>query len=306
MKRCILLAACAAGLWAQAPVPDGTVVVNVDGKDVTAGELRRIIANSPPIFLASYKANPQDAIRAYYVLQELSAKAEKLKFAEQSPWKDQIAIARMNILANAMVTNQLNAYAVPEEDARKYFEANASRFEQASVKIIQIGFKLDMKPKGTTDKALEDAARGVVEAAHSPDRSEADAKKLADDLSHQARGGVDFAKLAATYSDDEETKKNGGDFPVPISMSSTYIPEVLRRAALALQPGEVSDPVKVAVSYYIVRCEKKSAQSFKDVHSAILLELQQKHSDELVKGLQERFKPAIKDPEALIQIGNGK
>jgi parvulin-like peptidyl-prolyl isomerase len=319
MKRWILLAAGAAGLCAQAPVPAAqapipgdTVVATVDGKPLTAGELRNIMAAAPR-FLASYKTNPQETIRDYFVVHEMGKTAEQLNLMDKSPWKEQLENlrlqfenARMDLLANAAISNELNSYPVPEEQAQKYYEANRGRFEEATVKIIVIRFRAgDAKPKGTADTDLEAAARAVIQSAHSPDRSEEEAKKLADLLAHQARGGVDFAKLAAENSDDAETKNAGGDFG-SISMATSYVPIDLRRAALALKPGEVSDPVKVAVAYYIVRCEKKSTLPLTQVHSQVLLEIRQQHRDEFIKQLQKRYTPAVENPAALIQLGIGK
>jgi parvulin-like peptidyl-prolyl isomerase len=305
MKRWILLAACAAVLPAQAPVPADTVVATVDGKSLTAGELRDIIAASPR-FQAAFKSKPDETIRDYFVVRALAEEGEKLKLAEQSPWKEQIENARRELLTNAMISHELNAYMVPEEDAHKYFEANKDRFQQVTVKIIKIAFKADAKAKNTSDESLAQAAQSVIAAAHSPNRSEAQAQKLADDLSHQARGGVDFAQLATKYSDDEETAKAGGDFGA-ITMNTSYVPMDLRRAALALQPGDVSDPVKVpGICFYILRSEKKAPQNYQEVHNTILLEIRQKHADELVHALQQRYAPTIVKPDALIQIGNGK
>jgi parvulin-like peptidyl-prolyl isomerase len=305
MKRWILLAAFAAVLPAQAPVPADTVVATVDGKNLTAGELRDIIAASPR-FQAAFKSKPDETIRDYFVVRALAEEGEKLKLADQSPWKEQIENARREILTNATISHELNAYMVPEDDAHKYFDANRDRFQQVTVKIIKIAFKADGKTKDTSDESLAQAAQSVIAAAHSPNRSEAQAQKLADDLSHQARGGVDFAKLATQYSDDEETAKSGGDFG-SITMNTSYVPMDLRRAALALQPGDVSDPVKISgICYYILRCEKKAAQPYQEVHNTILLELRQKHADQLVQSLQKRYVPSIVKPDVLIQIGNGK
>ncbi len=305
MKRWILLAASVAVLSAQAPIPNDTVVATVDGKSVTAGELREIIATAQG-FLAAFKSKPDEAIRDYFVVRALADEGEKLKLADQSPWKEQIEDARRKILTNATLSHELNGYVVPEPDVQQYFEANKDRFQQVTVKMIKVGFNPNFKPSDTSNETLAQAAQSVIAAAHSPNRSEADAKKLADDLAHQARGGVDFAQLAQKYSDDETTAKAGGDFGA-ITMNTSYVPMDLRRAALALQPGQVSDPVKVSgISYYIVKCEKRTAQSLQEVHSSIVLELRQKHADEMVKKLQQRYVPAIVKPEALIQIGNGK
>jgi parvulin-like peptidyl-prolyl isomerase len=289
---------------AQAQIPGDTVVAKVDGKPLTAGELRDIITAAPG-FLAAYKAKPDETIRDYFVLRALAEQADKLKLADQSPWKEQIQNARINILANATLSHELNGYSVPEDQVQKYFAANQARFEQATVKVIKIAFNPGAKAKGTSDDALANAAQGVIAATHNPNRSEADAKKLAEDLVHQARGGVDFSTLAAQYSDDEESKKAGGDFGV-IKINSSYPPE-LKNAALALKPGEVSNPVKISTfAYYIVRCEKKSAQTLQEVHTTVVFEIRQQHTDEVLKQLQQRYLPVIEKPEALIQIGIGK
>ena len=311
MKRWILLAAVAAVLPAQSPIPDATVVAKVDGKDLTAGDLRKMIASDPRI-LPVFKAKPDEAIRDYFMMGALAEKGEALKLAEETPAKEQLENlrmqyerARIGILANAVISRELNSFPVPEEQVQKYYEANSGRFEQATVKIIAIRFKPGAKPKGTSDKDLEQAAKDALAAAHSPERSEEDARKLADLLVRQARGGVDFAQLAAKNSDDEETKKAGGDFGV-ISATTSYVPADLRNAALALKPGEVSDPIKVAVAFYIVRCEKKSLQPLSEVHSAILIDIRQQHRDQVLQDLQKRYIPVIERPDVLVLIGNGK
>ncbi len=305
------MAAAAAVLRAQALIPDNTVVAKVDGKDLTAGEVRKMLASDPRI-VPEFKAKPDEAIRDYFLLGALAKKAETLKLPEESPAKEQLEglqlqyeRARVGILASAEISRELNSFPVPEEQAQKYYAANSARFEQVTVKIIAIRFQPAAKAKGTSDKDLEQAAKDLLAAAHSPDRSEQDAWKLADQLVHQAREGGDFAQLAAKNSDDEETKKAGGDFGV-INASTSYVPPDLRRAALALKPGEVSDPVKVAVALYIVRCEKKGVQPISEVHSQILLEIRQQHRDEVLQDLQKRYIPTIEKLDTLVQIGNGK
>ena len=138
----------------------------------------------------------------------LPTKGEKLKLADQSPWKEQIEDARRKILTNATLSHELNGYVVPEPDVQQYFEANQGSFQQVTVKMIKVGFNPNFKPSDTSNETLAEAAQAVIAAAHSPNRSEADAKKLADDLAHQARGGVDFAQLAQKYSDDEDHRQS--------------------------------------------------------------------------------------------------
>jgi parvulin-like peptidyl-prolyl isomerase len=308
MVRCFLsvflITSTAGVVSAQAPVPADKVVARVDGKDITAAELRQIIAAAGPVFLNSLKANPADAIDGYFVLHEIGQRAEKLNLADQSPWKEQIEFERTRILTNAALSHELNAYMPPEADVQKRYEAEKFRYEQVSVRLIKIGFQPQAKPAGASDEDLKKAAQAVVESAHNASRSESQARVLADDIVRKARSGGDFKQLVKEYSEDEETKAHDGDFGT-ISGTSAY-PADLQKAALALKPGEVSEPVKVSVAFYILRCETKTAQPLNDVREALLRQLRQEHVDTYMKDIQKRFQPVIVDPQALLQIGNGK
>ena len=63
-------------------------------------------------------------------------------------------------------------------------------------------------------------------------RTEADARKLAEDLVKQIRGGADFGKLVAQYSEDPTSKAAGGDFGM-VNLNSSYSADV-KKAVLAL------------------------------------------------------------------------
>lgn len=295
----------ASQMRAQPPTPADAVVAKVDGRDVTAGELRKMIAAAGPAFLAAYKANPGNAIRDLFLLRELAGEGEKLKLADESPWKDQLENARMNILANAMITHELNSYMPPDAEVQKFYEANAARYEQVGIRIIKIGFQPGATPSGTSDDALAEQARGVLEAAHNAARAESDAQKLADEIAKKARAGGDFKKMAEDYSEDQESKKSGGDIG-KISAATSWVPEPLKKAALALKPGETSEPVKVSVAFYIVHCDSKTAQALNDVRQQVVLELREQHRAAFLKDLQKKLTPALVNPEALVQIGNGK
>src|SRR5262249_51204587 len=152
----------------------------------------------------------QDATRA---LKEVSmvmftaAQGEKLKLGDESPWKEQIEMVRKQVLASAMFNHERNHFPVTEESIDAYYKSNQARYEQVEVKIIKIAFK----PGPATGKSVAEMARQAVEAEHAGNsRSEADARALAADIIKKLRGGADFAKLAAQYSDDEESKASGG------------------------------------------------------------------------------------------------
>lgn len=298
MKLCILLAALAATLFAQAPAPSAmppdTVVAKLpDGKEITVAEVRKILEDAGPQFAQAYRINPAVAIRDFFAIKHLSEEGEKLKVAESSPWKEQLEIARENIVANAMVNRERDTFGVSAADMETFYEHNRAHFEQAKIKVIAIGFKPPM-PTGTSPEAVKAAAEAAMAAAHAQ-HTEDEAKALAADIVKQARAGADFAGLVEKYSDDPISKASKGDFGV-VKPTSSY-PNDMKKAVFALKTGEISDPVRQPSAYYIIRCEDRSAEPLADVREAIVQDLRQAHLKEFIEDLQKRFTPKIEKPE---------
>lgn len=310
MKTCVLLTALAATLHAQAPAPTGnitpdTVVAKTDGKPVTAGEIRKILESAPPQLFQEFQRDYLTAIADVFLIRHLGAEGEKLKLAGESPWKEQLEFMHSQILMTAMLTHELNSYPVSSEDVDAYYARNHSRYEQARIKVIAIGFKPVVPGVATSTKDVQDAARAAFEAAHSQSqRSEAEAKTLATDLVKKIRAGADFSQLVTEYSDDKDSKAAGGDFGV-IKQNSAY-PEDLKKAVLASKPGEVSDPVRQSNVFYIIRVEEKSTQPLSEVRQAIMSDIRQSHVNEWVAGLRKRFMPTIEKPEFFLQLAAPK
>jgi parvulin-like peptidyl-prolyl isomerase len=76
------------------------------------------------------------------------------------------------------------------------------------------------------------------------------ARREAEDLLQRIRAGEDFARLAERYSDDPPTRARGGDLGF---FSHGAMLEPFERAAFAMKPGEVSEPVKTEVGYHLIQ-----------------------------------------------------
>lgn len=311
MKTLLLCPVLAWTLHAQAPAADpasftpDTVVAKIDGKPLTAGEIQRILDAGSPVFLQSFQRNPIEALQAVFVLRHLAEEAEKLKLDQEPKWKDQIDAAKEQVLATAMVTRERNTFNFTPDDVDNYYQKNKNRFEQVRIKLIKIGFKPGAQPSGTSIEDLERAAKEALLAAHSAaTRPEADAKKIADDLVKRARAGADFSKLVADFSEDQETKASGGDVGF-IKPSGAY-PEDLKKAAFALKVGDVSEPVRIQVGFYVLRAEERTATPFNEVRDMIVDEMRQARVGALVSDLQRRFLPTIEKPEVLRRFTPGK
>jgi parvulin-like peptidyl-prolyl isomerase len=69
-----------------------------------------------------------------------------------------------------------------------------------------------------------------------------------EDILKQARSGVDFAQLAMTYSEDQQTKGNGGFY---VFSPGRTVPE-FEQVAFNLPIGEISDVFETFFGYYIL------------------------------------------------------
>ena len=306
MKYLFILALAGALLVAQTPptgvIPDDAVVAAVDGKDVTAGEIRQSMAFMPNEFLQLFQQNPKYAVQQLFMLRYLADEAERTKLGEESPLKEQLAFLRANALASAMISHEHNFYPVSNQMIKEFYEHNQARYQQAKIKVIYIAFKPTAPVTGsvTSDKSLEDIARALSEGGLSKtQRTEADARKLAEDLVKQIRGGADFAKLVADYSEDAASKTAGGDFGI-VNINSSYSADV-KKAVLALKPGEVTEPLRQSNAFYIIRVEDKTAQPVGELTTAISQEIRQAHLNEWLSEVSKRFDPTVENVQFFTQ-----
>jgi parvulin-like peptidyl-prolyl isomerase len=283
-------------------VPDATVVANVNGKDVTAGEIRQNLAFMPNEFIQLFQQNPRYAVQQLFMLRYLADEAEKAKLAEQSPLKEQLAFLRANSMASAMISHEHNFYPVSNQQIKEFYDKNQARYQQAKIKVIYIAFKpaAPLMGKVPTDRSLEDVARAISEGGSSQtQRTEADARKLAEDLVKQIRGGADFAKLVAEYSEDATSKAAGGDFGA-VNINSSYSADV-KKAVLSLMAGEVTDPLRQSNAFYIIRVEEKTIQPMAEVTVSISEEIRGAHLNQWLADVGKRFEPTVKSVEFFTQ-----
>ena len=299
MYYLLILALAFTPLFAQTPpvqtVPDDAVVATVDGKDVTAGEIRQNLAFMPNEFIQLFQQNPTYAVKQMFMLRYLADEAEKAKLGEQSPLKEQLAFLRANTLASAMVSHEHNFYQVSNQELKQFYDKNQARYQQAKIKVIYIAFKPSAPLTGPvpTGKSLEDVARAISEGGSSKtQRTEAEARKLAEDLVRQIRSGADFAKLVAEYSEDPTSKAAWGDFGV-VNINSSYSEDV-KKAVLALKVGEVTDPLPQSNAFYIIRVEEKTIQPLAELTVSISEEIRGAHLNQWLGDVAKRFEPTVK------------
>ena len=281
-------------------IPPDTVVARIDGRDVTAAEVQKAMRGWPQDVELKYQQNPVPTVQRVFMTLYLAAEAEKHQLGEDQMWKEQIEIARAEILANAMASYEHDHFPVSEQDVIKYYEPNKSRYEQAAIRIIKVGFKEPI-PKGNSAEDVKKAAEIVVQNEHAPNRSEADAQTLAADIVKKLRAGADFVAMVKQYSDDADSKAADGYFG-KLTPASNYPPE-MKKTIFSLQAGGISDPVRQANALYVIRRDEKSFQSIDQVRQTIVSEIRTQHLQAFGTDLNKRFTPVILKPEFFLPSG---
>ncbi|MBQ6774318.1 MAG: peptidylprolyl isomerase [Synergistaceae bacterium] len=154
---------------------------------------------------------------------------------------------------------------VTDDDAKKFYDSNASMFTQPE--RIHARHIL-VKPES------EDVTAQIIS---------------------ELKAGVSFDVLARKYSIDPGSASRGGDlgeFP-----KGVMVPE-FEEAAFALKnPGDISQPVKSQFGWHIIKLEAKipaSAAPFEQVKPQIMQELQNQKTQELLKTHSDELEKVYK------------
>jgi peptidyl-prolyl cis-trans isomerase D len=117
-------------------------------------------------------------------------------------------------------------------------------------------------------------------------------------LLKQARGGANFAELAKKYSEDPGSASKGGEYDGVVH--GQMVPE-FDKAAFALKPGEISEPVKSQFGYHIIQLishEEPRLKPFEEVKPQLAAEFQKQRSNDLMQETADKAQAALaKDPQ---------
>ncbi|MBN2135084.1 MAG: peptidylprolyl isomerase [Acidobacteria bacterium] len=187
-----------------------------------------------------------------------------LKERLEQSFRYQVVITR-NVLATIKIT---------DEEIKDYYNRNIRDFsEPGNIRISQVFISTS-------------------------DRSEEDAKNLANEISAKIKGGLGFTEAVRLYSDD---KTNDGDLGF---FAEGELIKELSDSAFKMNAGDVSEVIKTDNGYHIIQVtEKKIAKTIplKDVRAQIVDKLRFQRlpeaEKEYIKTLQKEFYVEILDPE---------
>ena len=139
--------------------------------------------------------------------------------------------------AEAVLERELKIQ-VTDEDVKKFYDENPSRFEQPE--MVRASHILLNTKDSATGAELSDAQKTVK-------------RKQMEDILKRARAGEDFAKLAKEFSEDPGSKDQGGEYTFP---RGKMVPE-FEAAAFSLKTNQVSDIVTTQFGYHIIKLSEK-------------------------------------------------
>jgi len=195
---------------------------------------------------------------------------------------------------------------ISEGEVESFYSENQDQFmrpERVSVEYIE----LDTREMAETIEVEEQALRQRYEATQarfmtperrnashilitaSDERTEEEARALAQSLLERLESGEEFAELAEAYSDDPGSAPQGGD--LGWIEPDVMMPE-FEAALYDLQPGEIAGPVETEFGWHLIRLdeiEEPRGQTFAEARSQILEEVRQERADDLYIELSERL-----------------
>jgi peptidyl-prolyl cis-trans isomerase C len=207
---------------------------------------------------------------------------------------------RYPYIVEYLVERHLLAQAAVKEgigDSEEYkrrlalYQAKALRDAYFAQTIVPTVTEEEMKKAYDTESAKV-AQTERIRARHILVASEQEAKQILARLEK----GEKFEDLAKQYSLDG-SKEYGGDlgyFTAP-----EMVPE-FSKAAFALKPGEVSQPVKTDFGWHVIKLEDRKmggAQPYDQVKTAIRNILLRKKTQEKIISLRLQSKVELKDPD---------
>lgn len=252
------------------------VVAKVNGKDITRADLTAAEKEVPPQLLE--KAAPDKKKLEQHLLNQLIVKellkeaAYKAEMDKKENVKKEIQLATDLVVMQAYVVDQLKS------------KVNDQAFEKEFS---------ELKEKFPKDKKETRIAHILVKD-----------DKTAQDAIRRLKSGEDFGKVAREMSEDEDTKKDGGE--LGFFIEGSFVPEI-EKAIADVKPGAFTqEPVLVKIGenppgYHVIMVEERriaKPPKFDDVKPQIANIVQQKAMNTLIEKLRENAKIDILLPGA--------
>ncbi len=278
------LAACAFAQNATAPasgtaapkVAPDTVVAIADGKPITAGEIESMVDAMGPQIKQFYQKDAREFVRQYALQSKLASIAIDEKLDQESPYKERVRYSREAVLMQSLMERKMNDTPISEEEIQARYAKSGGGDSQYLTKVLYVAFGAD-------------------------GRTEAEAKTKADDLQKQAAGGADFVALVKEHSEEATSREKNGDYP-PMRQTDP-LPEPVKTAVFALQPGGVTEPIRQSNGFYIFKLEKIDSKPLDQVRDQLLTQIRQERFSTWFQGVRSSMDVKFENEEFFTRPG---
>ena len=248
--------------------------------------------NSAVAFVAGQAITEQDLV---FASEDLTQELSQIPPAE-----------RRAFLISVLIDMKVMAGAAKEAKMDKS-ETYAARLQYLEDRALRRAYFTDVIGVRITPQTVQKSYDEMVaqytpvqewRARHILVSSEEDAKKIKIEIDN----GKLFDIAALEYSMDDRSGRNGGDLGYFRQKDMTALFE---EAAIALEVGQVSDPVKTEFGWHIIKLEDdrmSQAPSFDQVQGQIAQQQLIDNFNETIKSLKENTEIEVVDPAIAEQI----
>lgn len=313
------------------------------GVTVTPVELRKIVENFPAFHNAEGKFDPDAYIRMLkaqhntpgnfeaelrngLLMEKLRADVTAGAYVSETEVRDLFRYQGERRILE-YVLYPLEDYTakadVGDAQIKDYYEANQASFTvppQADVEYLLIGPEALAAVQDIDDAAIsayyeknraQFATPEMVRARHililSGDKASAEdqakAKAKIEDIAKRLKAGEAFEDVAKETSEDPGSAAQGGE--LGWFAHGRMVPE-FEKAAFALKPGEVSEPVKTSFGYHLIQLEERKdagQKTLDEVKDQIRQRLAQDEAAGKVQEALEQVQLAVIGGKSLEQAG---
>jgi len=214
----------------------------------------------------------------------LAAKAEEMGLDKTANFEEQMKLARIQILSQALTKAiREKAAQIPDKDIEDYFQKNLPRFQKADFDRIYVP-RIQHAPPAAGEKLTDGDRQTIFEEADRAGKAEADS------LRARALAGGDFDRLQA-----EAYKAAGVGSAVPatvVSVRRISLPPS-QVSVMDLEPGEVSPVLNDPNGFYIYRLRTKSTLSLDEARNEIVEALRSQRIQDELRSILDTATPTL-------------
>jgi len=195
----------------------------------------------------STESDVEDRVKQYEKELKSNADAKKDWESKSAEWGIKLDDIEQYLKVQATAVNYIRSL-VTEEKVKELYEstlaADPHAYTLATVRHVLVAFEPEGGEKRTKEEALQ----------------------RAQEVKAKLDAGADFAEIAKEYSDDPGSSAQGGRY---VSNPVSDWVEPFKEAVLALEIGEISDPVETEYGYHVILVEERKGQSYEDVQKLL-------------------------------------